>query len=156
MMSVLCLHLGAPILTGQFASFVSACFSWGTAKATQRPSSCRCATCRESNIFRSYLWVSHPSSTTPTQTGRPHPLCLPACRWTTKGRCSSVWTRATRASRTWSSWWSFTSSTAGCCLANSNTTAPSSPCEPRANRDPSLDEHSLCICALSHTHTHLT
>lgn len=94
---------------------------------------------------------SHPCSTTPAALGSPDPLCLPACRWMTKGRCSSVWTMATHASRTWSSWWSFTSSTVGCCPANSNTTAPGSPCEPRAPRDPSLDEHSLCICALNNT-----
>lgn len=74
-----------------------------------------------------------------------------ACRWTTKERCSSVWTTATHASRTWSSWWSFTSWTVGCCPANSNTTAPGSPCEPGAPRGPSLDEHSLCICALAKT-----
>lgn len=93
----------------------------------------------------------HPRSTTPTALGSPDTLCLPACRWMTKGRCSSVWTTATHASQTWSSWWSFTSSTVGCCPANSNTTAPGSPCEPRAPRDPSLDEHSLCICALNNT-----
>lgn len=32
-------------------------FFWETAKATRRHSSCRFATCRESNTFRSYLWV---------------------------------------------------------------------------------------------------
>lgn len=58
---------------------------------------------------------------------------------------------ATHASRTWSSWWSFTSWTVACCPANSNTTAPGSPCEPGATKDPCLDEHSLCMCALNNT-----
>lgn len=44
--------------------FLLECFFWGTAKATQRRLFCRCATCRKSNTFRSYPWVSHSCSTT--------------------------------------------------------------------------------------------
>lgn len=134
-----------------FSSLCLGCFFWGTARATQRPLSCPCATCRESNTFRSYLWVFRRCSSTSASIASPDAVCLPARRWTMKARCSSVWMTATRASRTWSSWWTFTSWTAACCPANSNTTAPGSPCEPGATADPSPDKHSLCICALNNT-----
>lgn len=52
-----------------FSSLCLECFFWGTAKATQRPLSCHCATCRESNTSRSYLWVSCPCCTTSAYVG---------------------------------------------------------------------------------------
>lgn len=76
----------------------------------------------------------------------PLPFAL-ACAASVKrmAKASSALMTAPPSSPTWFSWWSSTSSTEECCLANSNTRAPSWPYDTFGSRDPA-PQHLTWLC----------
>lgn len=97
--------------------------------------------------FKLFCWsIRGKSDVVFSTSSLPLPFAL-ACAASVKrmAKASSALMTAPPSSPTWFSWWSSTSSTEECCLANSNTRAPSWPYDTFGSHDPA-PQHLTWLC----------